>query len=152
MALAKKDTIGGDLPPFFRPENHAADLALIFEPLSVREGVQGKFGLRDHVKTRVTTFRTQEALDKGEPSSVEVVEINATVMAKDLKELMEEAKKSGDSAPALIATLLHYQPKNGGNKSWVFRLPRDADYDKAAAYYEQREAKMQAALADVPSF
>ncbi|MFY1620020.1 hypothetical protein [Micromonospora sp. WMMD736] len=152
MALAKKDSVGGNLPPFFKPENHGADPALLFEPLGIREGVQGKFGPRDHIKTKVTVFRTQEALDKGEPSSVEVVEINATVLARDLKELMEEAKKTGDSSPALIATLLHYQPKGGGNKSWVFRQPRDADYDKAAAYYEAREAKLQAALSAVPDF
>ncbi|WP_326554691.1 hypothetical protein [Micromonospora sp. NBC_01813] len=152
MALAKKDAIGGSLAPFFKPENHANDLALIFEPLSIREGIVGKFGPRDHIKVKVTAFRSQDALDKGAPSSEEVVEINATVLAKDLKELMENARKSGDNAPALIATLMHYQPKNGGNKSWVFRLPTDADYDKAVAFYEDREAKLQAALADVPDF
>jgi hypothetical protein len=152
MALAKKDAIGGSLPPFFRPENHAADLALIFEPQSVREGVPGKFGPRDHVRAKVTAFRTQADLDKGVPHSEELVEINATVLARDLKELLENAKATGDTAPALIAVLNHYQPKGGGNKSWVFRQPRDDDYDKAAAFYETREAKVQAALAEVPSF
>lgn len=152
MALAKKDAIGGNLPPFFKPENHGSDLALLIEPLGVREGVPGKFGPRDHVRAKVSAFRTQESLDKGQPSLEGVFEINATVLARDLKELLENARKAGDSSPALIATLNHYQPKGGGNKSWVFRQPTDVDYDKAAAYYEAREAKMRAALSDVPDF
>lgn len=152
MALAKKDSIGGSLPPFFKPENHSADLALLFEPQAVRKDVPGKYGNRDHVRTKVSAFRTKEALDKQEPSSIEVVEINASVLARDLVELLENAQKSGDTSPALIATLHHYQPKAGGNKSWVFRVPQDKDYDQAAAYYEAREAKVQAALKDVPSF
>lgn len=152
MALASKDSIGGSLPPFFKPEEFGGDLALIFEPLSVRENVPGKYGDRDHVRTKVTSFRTQEALDKKEPSSVAVYEINSTVLARDLKELLEDSARKGDNSPALIAMLRQHTPKNGGNKSWVFRVPQDADYDKAAAYYEAREAKIQAALAAVPDF
>lgn len=152
MALAKKDSIGGGYAPFFKPENHGADLALIVEPISVRRNVPGNFGERDHIKAKVTSFRTQEALDKGIPSSEDVVEINATNLTKDLLEVMDDAKRTGDSSPALISTLNHYQPKGGGRKTWVFRQPGDADYDKAAAYYEAREQKLQAALDDVPPF
>lgn len=152
MALASKDSVGGGLTPFFKAADHGADLALIFEPLSVRKDVPGNFGPRDHVKTKVTVFRSEGDLDKKEPASIGTFDINDKNLAKDLVELMDEAKAKGDNSPALIATLQHYQPKGGGRKTWVFRQPQDADYDKAAAYYEAREAKLQAALADVPDF
>lgn len=158
MALAKKDSIGGDLPPFLDPAKHAADLALILEPASVRLG-KSKYldpetklpKTTQNVNARVTIFRTQADLDKGQPFEDKVYTVNATVLARDLVELMEKAKASGDSSPALVAVVKKV-PTKGGNDTWVFRLPTEADYDKAVAYYEGREAKLQAALADVPDF
>lgn len=158
MGLASKDSIGGDLPPFLDPVNHAADLALIFEPKNWRAGTS-KYKdpktdlpkVTQNVNTLVTSFRSQSHLDKGEPFEVKLYTINATVLARDLVELLDKAKAEGDSAPALIAVLKKV-PTSKGNDTWVFRVPRDVDYNKVVAYYEKREAAMQAALDSVPDF
>lgn len=152
MALASKDAVGTTLAPFFKPENYAADLALILEPRMVRENVPGAFGPKDQVTAHLTVFRNQASLDKGEPSSVGDVCINATILTRDLKRVYEDAAKDGDSRPAVIAVLGRYKPKGGGNESWVFRAPRDDDYDKAVAYYNKREEGLKAKIAAVPSF
>lgn len=152
MALAKKDAIGSGLAPFFKPGDHVSDLALVIEPTKLRKDVPSQFGPRDHVVAKVYSFRTGESLDKGKPSSEQTVDIGDTNLVKDLKQVMDDAKTAGDDSPALIATLQHYQPKNGGKKTWVFRLPQDGDYDKAAAWYEARAAAEKEALANVPGF
>ncbi|MFY1688198.1 hypothetical protein [Plantactinospora sp. WMMB782] len=157
MALASKSAVGGDLPPFFKPENYAGDLAIIFEPKTWREG-KSKFKdpktdqprVTQNVNTQVTVFRNQAALDDGKPSSVDTFTINATCLARDLVKLLDEAKQSGDPAPALIAVLKKVPTQ--GNDTWVFRLPADEHYEAAAAYYEKREADIAAAMDDAPSF
>lgn len=152
MALADKNIIGGKGAPYFEPKNHTNDLALIIEPKSIRHDVPNQNGARDEVLAQVTVFRSQSQLDKGEPHEVKLYTITPKVVVRDLAAVLADAKKNNDPAPAVIVTIGIWKPPNSTNKIWVLKSPNDDDYEKAADYYEKREAATQAALDDVPDF
>lgn len=158
MALADKNTVGSSLPPFFNHKEHLGDLAIIFEPKSFRVGkskyIDQKTGEKKdqtNVATHVTVFRTQSALDRGEPDFAGLVTINAGSIPKDLVELMEKSAAKGDNSPAIIK-VIKMVPTKSGNDTAVLRDAAEDDYNKAVAYYEAREAKLAKALDDVPDF
>lgn len=155
MALGNKDSVGGGLIPFFSAHDHLNDLALIVEPKRfVAKGYKSKFtsdGKTDGVEAKVTVFRAQSHLDEGKPFSVGTFVFTDTNLVKDLVKYMDEGKEAGDPNPAQIVRVVHHQPKTG-NRTMVFRAPREEDRDKAAEYYERREAGTKAELANVPAF
>lgn len=148
MALASKDEIGGGLAPFFDYKNYLNDLAIIFEPRSVREGLSkytdqktGEKKKQTNVTTVITVFRSQTAIDKGEPDFKGSVVINQPALAKDLVDLMQKMAAKGDNTPAIIKRIEMYQPKEG-NKTPVFRDVAEGDYDRVVAYYESQQASV----------
>lgn len=155
MALADKGAVGGNGAPFFDPKNYVNDLALIIEPKSVRRNITraGSDGPRDEMLAQVTVFRSRSQLDKGEPHEVKLYTITAKKMVRDLDEVLENAKKAGDTAPAVISAIGLWRPADNPKiKVWVLKTPDEDDYEAAAAYYEKREAATQAALDSVPDF
>lgn len=153
MALASKDSIGGGKgAPYFQPKDHLSDLALLIEPLSFRYDVPNENGPRSEVVAQVTVFRSQAQLDKGEPHEVKTWTFTQKVICRDLIALAVEAKKNGDDSPGLIATLGIWKVPNSTSKAYVLKTPQDEDYEKAEAFYAQREAALLAALDSVPDF
>lgn len=153
MALASKDSIGGNGAPFFTPADHTNDLALIFEPKSIRRDVKATKGIRDEMLAQVTVFRSQKQLDDGKPHEVKLYTVTAKKIVSDLDKILAEAKRAGDPAPAIIKTVGIWRPPTDPTiKVWVLKDAQDADYELAVAYYEKREAATQAALESVPDF
>lgn len=146
MGLTNKGALGGELLPFFKPDEHTADQAIIFEPFAKRTEV-GKYK-RDAVECRLTIFRSLDSIEQGKPSSVVKETINGP--APIVKELWE--KFEDDPKVAVIARVAPYNPKNGGKPTFVLREPNDEIYDAVAAYYEQRDAAHKAIKASAPSF
>lgn len=146
MALAGKGSLGGELLPFFKPEEHVNDVAILFEPFAKRENV-GQYK-NDAAETRVTVFRSKDNLEQGVPFEVKKYTINSTKpIVESLLEKLEEDKNA-----AVIATVHAYRPKGAGKPTFVLREPSEDVYDAVAAYYEQREADRNAAKAAAPSF
>jgi len=146
LALAKKDAIGGSLPPFFNPGDFTDALAIIFEPKKVQYGVKGKFGDRTHVTAQISVFKSEPQLEDGRPIT-QLVTINTKSIADELDTAFKDDPKA-----AIIATVKPYSPKNGGRDTFVLRQPADGYYDLAAAYYEGREKALAKAIDDAPDF
>ncbi len=151
MAIATRGSIGNSLSPFFKGEDFAGYLVLIFEPKAntFKKDVEGTYGPRDQINAVVTAFKTQGALERGEPTVQKEYTINVKSIVSDLKEKVDE-----DSEAVIIATLEHYQPKKqGARKTWVLRdTTEESDWELAVAYVEKRDAAVEAALAEVPNF
>lgn len=146
MALAGKDKIGGNLPPFFNPGDFTDALAVIFEPKKVQENVPGKWGPRTHVTAQISVFKNEPQLEEGRPV-VQTVTINTKSIVEPLVEAYEDDKDA-----AVIASVKPYKPKNGGRDTFVLRQPSGGYYDQAAAYYEGRQQALAKAIDDAPDF
>jgi hypothetical protein len=146
LALAKKDAIGGNLPPFFNPGDFTDALAIIFEPKKVQYDVPGKWGPRTHVTAQISVFKNEPQLEEGRPV-VQTVTINTKSIADELDDQFKT-----DKSAAVIATVKPYKPKGGGRDTFVMRQPAEGYYDLAAAYYEGREKALAKAIDDAPDF
>lgn len=146
MALAGKDAVGGSLPPFFNAGDVVDALAIIFEPKKVQKDVPGKWGPRDHVTAVISIFKTEPQLEEGRPV-VGTYTINTKALTEPLIEQLAEDKNA-----AVIAVVRPYKPKGGGRDTFVLRQPKDGYYELAAKFYEDREAKLTAAIEEAPGF
>lgn len=148
MALKRaNEYVGSGL--FFKPETYKDSVAILFEPKSVERDVfdamQGKN--RDEVLCDVTVFESQADLDAGVGTELKGIKVTHGGITRGLSRAIGEQ---------VVGKLSKKKFPKGVNPSWVidnedFPID-DATFDKVASYYENREAGVKAALADVPEF
>jgi hypothetical protein len=132
---------------FFKPLDHAADLALMIEPKHVLKDqpneYQGEKTIRDEIVCDITVFRNSQNIDEGTP--FEVIrggKITHSALAGEAREHI------GTGTPMLVTV-----KKAQGKNYYVFDFDLPADRVTAvAAYYTNREAALEAATADAPGF
>lgn len=130
---------------WFKPADHAEAVAILIEVKAYEAQRPTPNGPKDSALVDVTVFATQEAIDAGEPTTVQQgCRIEQTVLARDLAGLVgdETIVKLDQSKPT----------KPGAKPAWVYRQPDPKARAGVVAYYEAREAAIQAALADAPDF
>jgi hypothetical protein len=148
-----KGQLGGGGAPFFKPADHLNDAALIIEPRSIRKAVQSTNGPRDEVTAYVTAFRNETSLEEGRAYFTQLATFTNKVLTRDLEKVLDQAKKDGDEAPAVIVRIKQWTPKGGGNKAWVLEeLTSGTVFDGALAYYDKREAELAKAIDSAPDF
>ncbi|MEU7570349.1 hypothetical protein [Micromonospora sp. NPDC049240] len=132
---------------FFKPAEHMNDLALLIEPKSIRKNVphtyQGVSSVRDELTADITVFRTEESLDKAQPSRVIK---GATIAHKYLVADLEAA-----IGQVFLGVVTKKPFKNGGS-GFVWKSVDPSTEAKAANYFTNREAAISAALDDAPDF
>lgn len=142
--FAKASDLGGGA--FFKPADHMTDLALLIEPKRIDRNVestyQGTSRLRDEVTADITVFKTQESLDKGEPTEVlKSVKVVHGMLTGSLEKVIDGA----------MLGIIRKIPTKGGS-GYAFRDPEADAEAKVANYYTQREAAAAEAVAEAPSF
>lgn len=139
------DFAGGS---FFKPAEHMNDIALLIEPKSIEKNVastyQNQTRHRDEVLCDITTFATVESVESKTPTTIQ----------KDVKiahgMLTSTLERNGMGNP--FAGILRKVPTKGGS-GYVFRDIENGEYIQALTdYYTEREAAVEAALADAPGF
>ena len=141
---ARPSALGGGA--FFKPADHMNDLALLIEPKSIQRNVpstyQGKTRDRDEVIADVTVFANLDSLDKGTPSEVlKSVKIVHGMLTSTLEKILNEA----------TVAVIRKIPTQAGS-GYAFRDPSIEDEAKVATYYTAREAAINDAVANAPSF
>ncbi len=138
-----------DLPSgnggWFKPETDMLDYTFLLEVTAFERQRPTPYGPKDSALATITTFKTAESLANGEPDEVkEGVRIEQTVLARDLAPVL---------GGATIVTLAQApSTKPGQRPAWVWRQAGADAKRKVAAYAEAREAAIDAALSDAPSF
>lgn len=154
MAFVKASAVSGG-GTFLKPANHMNDVAILFEPKSIRKNVKsvykGKERLRDEVKADVTFFRTLADLEDGKATSVEKGMVIAYAMVcSTLEAVLPGTPAGGADGGQIVGVLREIDTKNGSG--YVIRDVDEETFDLVVAYYEKREAGIEAAVADAPSF
>lgn len=139
------DVQGGSA--YFKPEDHKNAVALLIEPKSVARDVPNTYAgvtkNRDEVTADVTVFVSQADLDNGRGVEYKAMTFTHGGITNRLSRVLGDevvgrlGKKQFEKAPA---------------PAWVIDDVDDATFDKVAAYFEAREAAVQAAMNDVPDF
>ncbi|MEU7905903.1 hypothetical protein [Actinoplanes sp. NPDC049118] len=124
------------------------DVALLIEPTKIDKGVpntyQGETTLRDEVTADVTIFATAESLDRGTPSEViKGAKVVHGMLTSTLERLI---------GTPMVAVVRRVPTRRGSG--FAFRDVEPSIEAAVAAFYEQREAAVTAALSsgDMPSF
>ena len=144
MALVKtSDFVGG---AYFKPLEHMNDLALLIEPKSIQRDVpntyQNRVSTRDEVLCDVTVFGNTDALRDGKPSEfIKAAKFTHGMLTDTLSKIMGEST---------ICTIAKIPTQNGSG--YVFRDASDEATVAATAYYDKRNAELDAAMADAPDF
>ncbi|MDH6462035.1 hypothetical protein M2302_002210 [Micromonospora sp. A200] len=137
------DFAGGSI---FKPGEHMNDLALLVEPKKVQKAVphtyNGVTKTRDEVTADVTVFGNSEALEKGEPTKV----LKGVRLVHFM--LADTAEKAIGGAFVGVVRKVPTQAGSG----YAFRDVDATTEGQVGNYYTNREAAINAALADVPSF
>ena len=140
MALAQASqhsTFGVD---FFKPNDMTSARALVFEMLSIEEGVTNNFGnVVDKIIAQVHVFPTQESLEKREPVSGKY-----SIETSGITRVVKAAHEKGDLT---VGTLQKVQTKKG-NSAWSLGDVDAIAMTHVAAWYEAYQAE----LNDVPDF
>lgn len=137
------DLAGGS---FFKPADHMTDLALLVEPKRIDKDVESTYNnvtrKRDEVVADVTVFKTQESLDRGEPTEVlKSVKIAHGMLTGSLEKVM---------GGAMLGVIRKVPTRNGSG--YAFRdVEADAEA-KVATYYANRESALAEAMDDAPEF
>lgn len=150
MALKRSSEIQGG-GTFFKPADHEGAFALIVEPKVVKRDVEFTPYQKNHTETRdevvadVTVFQTAADLDNGNAVENKSMTFTHPGLVNKLSHGVGEA---------LVGRMGKKVFKAGSNPAWVLddEVIDDATFDKVLAFYEAREAAVQAALADVPDF
>lgn len=146
MALNLMDipTQGGG---WFKPDEDKLEVkAFLIEVKDFERQRPTPYGPKDSALVDITTFEDEESLDSGVPTEeVKGTRVEQTVLARDLGAV----GKGG----ATIVTLAQVpSTKPGQRPAWVWRQAGAAVKKKVVAFAEAREAAVEAALADAPSF
>lgn len=149
MALKRSNEIASG-SSYFKPEEHKTAFVLLVEPKSVQRDVPNTYAgvtkNRDEVTADVTIFQTKAALEAG--TGVEVKDM--TVTHGGITNKLIRALGNDD---AVVGRLGKKQFEKSPAPAWVIDDElEDATFDLVSAYFEAREAAVQAALANVPSF
>lgn len=133
---------------FFKPKDYVEATALLIEPSAFQSQVPGRFGPKDQITADVTVFKDAAALSSGTPSEVlKGARISSSAdgaLTRDLKDRL------GKAVIVYLDKVPSKQP--GGNDAWVWRNVDGATKAAVVAYGQAREAALQAAMADAPSF
>lgn len=105
----------------------------------------GQFGPKDSALVDMTQFRTQAELDEGTPNVIEGTRVEQTKLA----EALGRVGKGGASVVQLVKVP---SKQAGRNPAWVWRKAPADVIDKVVAYAEARDAALNAAIANAPSF
>lgn len=105
----------------------------------------GNFGPKDSALVDLTSFATMGELDAGTPTEVrEGVRIEYTVLSAQLKKLVGKAT---------VQTLIQRPATKPGQKpAWAWSPASAEVKGKVGKYLADREAELQAALANAPGF
>lgn len=132
---------------FFKPSEHAADLALMIEPKRVLKDqpneYQGEKTIRDEIVCDITVFRNSQNIEEGVP--FEVIrdgKITHSALAGEAREHI------GTGIPMLVTV-----KKATGKNYYIFDFNVPADRVNAVGnYFTMREGAIAEATADAPSF
>ncbi|MGP3686260.1 hypothetical protein ACTVZO_16395 [Streptomyces sp. IBSNAI002] len=142
LNLVEIATAGGG---WLKPNDVKDAPALLIEVNSYEAQRPTPNGPKDSALCTVTVFKDRAALDALSPEVNQGMRIEQTLLARDLAPLV---------GSATIVTLAQIPPKRpGAYPAWVWRPVADASVRKAVVNYaEQREAAVEAAVAEAPSF
>lgn len=144
MGFVKPSELGGS--SFFKPKSYKDAVAVLIEPKSVERDVPNFYkgnnlGNRDVITADVTVFHTADDLKGGKAEILKSIKIDKVGIVNKVSRAL------GGAVPGYIGMT---QGKN--NEYWDHLDLDPADEALLLAYYEKREAAVQAALADVPDF
>ncbi|MEU5433804.1 hypothetical protein AB0G73_10545 [Streptomyces sp. NPDC020719] len=130
---------------WLKPADHLDAVAIIVEVHDWERQRPTPNGPKDSALCDVTVFKTREDLDARTPSVTKGQRIEQTLLARDLESAV---------GSAIIATLTQIPPKRpGAHPAWAWRPVADAAIRQAVVSYgREREAAIQAAVAEAPSF
>ncbi|MFC9736655.1 hypothetical protein ACFVKC_01900 [Streptomyces noursei] len=130
---------------WFKPKDNADAVAILLEVKQFDRQRPTPNGPKDSVLADVTVFKTHEALAKQAPEVSKGQRIEQTVLARDLETVV---------GGAVLVTVTQVPPsKPGAHPAWVWKQVTDMGIRKQViAYAEQRDAAIQSAAADAPSF
>lgn len=153
MALVKPSAnVHGE---FLKGAEHLADVAILFEPQSIRKGVPHKHNgverVRDELKATVTFFRSLADLQDGKPSKVaKDMTITYAMVIGTLEPELPGTPSGGESGNQ-VAGVLRKIPTVSGS-GYVIRDLEDDVWDLVVNYFERREAAVAEAVAEAPDF
>lgn len=144
----KASDLGGGA--FFKPADHMTDLALLIEPKRIDKDVdstyQGTTRVRDEVTADITVFKTQESLDKGEPTEVlKAVKVVHGMLTSSLEKVLADGPNG-----AMLGIVRKIPTKAGSG--YAFRDPEADAEGKVFTFYTKRESEAAEAVAEAPSF
>ncbi|MGI5530134.1 hypothetical protein ACQEVX_22925 [Streptomyces syringium] len=130
---------------WFKPKDNLDAVAILLEVKDFERQRPTPMGPKDSVVADVTTFRSREQLEKLAPEVTRGQRIEQTVLAKDLESVV---------GGAVLVTVAQVPPsKPGGYPAWVWKQVTDTGVrSQVLAYADQRDAALQAAVAEAPSF
>lgn len=132
---------------WFKPETEKTEyVAFLIEIQHLQRQRPTDYGPKDSAVVDLTIFYTQESLDAGTPDEVVTgTRIEQSILARDLFALGE--------GNATIVTLAQIPSKKPGqHPAWVWRQAGVGVKGKVVEYATAREAAIEAAVADAPSF
>lgn len=136
---------------FFKPADHAADLALMVEPKRVlkdqRNEYNGDVTIRDEVVADISVFRNSQNVDQQEP--FEVIRDGKITNTALVSEAREHIPAPGEDGVPMLVKVGKRQGKN--YYEFKFDVP-DNVVAAVAGYYTKREAALNEAVADAPGF
>ncbi len=130
---------------WFKPREVADAVAILVEVHQWDRQRPTPNGPKDSALCDVSVFKTPEHLDRLAPEVSKGMRIEQTVLARDL----EKAVGKG-----ILATVAHVpSSKPGGNPFWVWKQINDPAMRKQVmTYVAERDAAVEAAVADAPDF
>ncbi|ABP53006.1 hypothetical protein [Salinispora tropica] len=140
---------------FLKGAEHLNDVAILFEPRSIRKGVphrhNGVERIRDELKATVTFFRTMADLQDGKPSKVAKDMTITYAMVVGTLEPELPGTPSGGEDGNQVAGVLRKIPTSSGS-GYVIRDLDDDVWDLVVSYFLRREAAVAEAVAEAPDF
>lgn len=127
---------------YFKPGDHATDVALLVEPKEFEADRPGKkYGPKDAIHADVTYFGSHNELDEGKGVEEYGTIIQGVALVRDLKPLIGKAT---------VAVITKVPTDNGS--AWVWRQPSQDVIEKVVAYAKERDAALEAAKDEMPDF
>lgn len=129
---------------WFKPADHEDAVAFLVEVKGFERQRPTDYGPKDSALCDISVFPTEAELEAGTPTVLAGTRVESTLLARDLAPLQGKAT---------IVTLGKTTPKKQGqHPGWVWRPAPAGVKAKVATYAQEREAKIQAAVAAAPSF
>lgn len=130
---------------WFKPKEVAKAVAILLEVKQFDRQRPTPNGPKDSVLCDVTVFKTPEQLDKLAPEVSKGQRIEQTVLARDLETVV---------GGAVLVTVTQVPAKKpGAHPAWVWKQVADTGIrNQVVAYAAQRDAAVEAAVAEAPDF